>query len=251
MLSGQSPRRLRRADLQKLFEKTLSAPADQPKIEGGFVGKGLIEELVLDVLALDKMPSTVAGDKFRKLIEAKQAAQDVGARTLTHIQRLVHVREFGAAQPYESVSDTSLKRRLHSAEEEHHWADDFYQFETRTHKVNLALANRGAGALRDGQLTLEFPRVEGFGISEYVRTSQSDPESKPTEYPTVDVQEKKIRVHADVRAIPGGAAVPAFAEPLRIWARESAAGQTLPVDFRLSGSGLREPVAGTLRVRIR
>ncbi|MGI9259747.1 MAG: AlbA family DNA-binding domain-containing protein [Gammaproteobacteria bacterium] len=246
----QAPRRLRRADLRMLFEKTLFGPAHQPKIQVGFVGKSLVEELVLDVLDLTEMPSKVAGGKFRKLMEAKQAAQDVGARTLTHIQRLVHVREFGAAQPYESVSDTSLKRRVNSAEEEHYWADDYYEFETRAHKVNLALKNLGEVALRDGQLTLEFPHVEGFGISEYLRTAKDDEEKKPVEYPKVDAGEKTIRVQVAVRAVPGGAAVPAFVEPLRIWARESAAGQTLPVDFRLIGSGLREPVTGTLRIRI-
>ena len=247
----QSPKRLRRVDMQKLFEKTLFGPAHQPKIQVGFVGKRVVEELVVDVLDLAEMPSKVAGNKFRKLMEAKQAARDVGARTLTHIQRLVHVREFGAAQPYESASDTSLKRRVNSAEEEHFWADDYYEFETRTHKVNLALKNIGEAALRDGQLTLEFPRIEGFGISDYLRTSQNEEDKKPVEYPKVVAGEKTIRVQVAVRDIPGGAAVPAFAEPLRMWAREPAAGQTLPVDFRLIGSGLTEPVTGTLRIRIR
>ncbi len=251
ILRERSPARLRRADLQKLFEKTLFGPAHHPKIQVGFAGEGAIEELVLDVLDLAEMPSKVAGDRFRMLMQAKQAAQDIGARTLTHIQRLVHVREFGVAKPYENVSDTSLKRRLNSTEEEHYWADDYYEFETRTHKVNLALANLGDVALRDGQLTLEFPRVKGFGISDYLRTSQNDDDVNPSEYPSVDNGEKKIRVQVNVRAVPSGVAVPAFAEPLRIWAREPAAGQTLPVDFCLSGNGLREPVAGTLRIRIR
>ncbi len=251
ILHEELPTRLRRPDMQTLFQKTLSGSAHQPKIEVGFVGKDLADELVLDALDLAQMPSKMAGDKFRKLMEAKQVARDVGARTLTHIQRLIHVREFGAAQPYENASDTSLKRRMTSTEEEHYWADDYYEYETRTHKVNLDLTNHGEVALRDGQLTLEFPRFDGFGVSEYLRTSPNDEEGIPTEYPSVSAGEKKIRIHTNVCAVPGGVTVPAFTEPLRIWAREPAKGRTLPVDFRLIGSGLSEPVTGTLRIRIR
>ena len=51
--------------------------------------------------------------------------------------------------------------------------------------------------------------------------------------------------------VASGATITAFGEPLRVWARSAAAGQTLPVDFNLGSASLRQPVSGTLRVHIR
>ncbi|HEY5624478.1 MAG TPA: ATP-binding protein [Gammaproteobacteria bacterium] len=251
ILKSSIPVRLRRDDLLALFQKTLFGPTNQPAIAIGFPGDGPTEELTLTVLDLDAMPSRIAADKFRKLMEVRQASHDAGGRTMTRLERLVHMREFGGSQPFEAISETSLIRRLAATEDEHHWADDFYEFETRTHKVNLSISNQGEVDLRDAVLVLDLPRISGFGVSDYLRTAHREMTEDPQDYPSVHVGEHATRVQADVAAVPAGSIVQAFAVPLRIWVREAAAGQTLPVDFRLNGPGLREPATGTLRIHCR
>ncbi len=250
ILKSKVPARLRRADLQQLFKKNLFGPAHQPTLQVGFAGKGLVDEISLSVLNLDELPSKLAGEKFRKLMEVKQASHDIGGNTMTRIERLVHAREFGGTQPYEKISESSLVRRLRSAEEEHYWADDYYEYETRTHHVNIVLSNIGQVALCNSVLTLDFPHVEGFGVSEYVRAPQDCEEDRLEGYPAVDTGEKMIRVQAAVAAVPCRSTVAAFPEPLRVWIRGAVSGQTLPVDYRLHAAGLKEPLVGTLRIHV-
>lgn len=246
------PRRIRRKDLQQLFEKTALSPAHHPTIQIGFTGEGHEEEITLTVLDLSELPSAVAGEKYRKLLDAKQASQGVGGKSTTRLERLVHAREFGGTQPYHRTSETSLMRRLDATEEEYHWADDYYVYETRTHQLNLNLANIGEVGLRDGLLTLEFPHVEGFGISEYIRIGpDSGNHEPPAGYPTIETREHNIRVQAKVPSVPRRSTVPAFSQPLRVWVRETLAGRTLPVDYRFHSESLREPVVGTLRIHVR
>ena len=78
ILRAKEAARLRRPDLLQLFEKTILGPANQPVIQVGFAARGVVEELALDVLDLAELPSRVAGDQFRKLIEAKQASRRSG-----------------------------------------------------------------------------------------------------------------------------------------------------------------------------
>ena len=232
-------------------KKTLLGPAHQPAIEVGFAAKGLVEELTLEVLDILELPSRVAGEKFRKLIEAKQASQDIAEGASTRIERLVHVREFGSTQPYQRASETSLMRRFDRAEDEHREADDYYEYEIRTHQINIGLTNVGDVDLRDGVLTLDFPRIDGLGISEYLRVAPGS-ELEPLEgYPKVDTGERQIRVQAKVSVAPRHSTVTAFSQPLRLWLRDAAAGHTLPVDYKLHAANLKEPVVGTLRIRVR
>jgi len=245
------PRRMRRTDLQQLFEKTALSKAYHPTIQIGFTGEGHEEEITLAVLDLSELPSAVAGEKFRKLMDAKQASQGVGGKSETRLERLVHAREFGGTQPYHRSSETSLMRRLDSTEEEYHWADDYYAYETRTHQLNFNLANIGEVGLRDGRLTLDFPRVDGLGISDYIRIApDSEDDESPKGYPKIETGEHRIRVQAKIQSVPRHSTVPAFRQPLRVWVREPVAGRTLPVDYSLHSASLREPVVGTLRIHV-
>lgn len=250
ILRTKEASRLRRADLQALFEKTLLGPSNQPAIEVGFVAGGLVEELSLDVLDLLELPSHVAGEKIRKLIEAKQASRDLAGKTTTRLERLVFAREFGGNKPFERVSQTALSRRVDSAEEEYSEADDYYRHEIRTHKINIGLANVSDVDLRGALLTVDIPRVEGLGVSEYIRVAPGADAEPPVGYPVVDLEERRIRIHAKVAVAPRHETVGAFAQPLRLSLRAPAAGQTLPVDYRLHAENLREPMLGTLRLRV-
>ncbi len=245
------PARLRRKDLQQLFERSSLSPAHHPAIRVGFTGQWHDEEITLAVLDLAELPSAVAGAKLRKLMEAKQASHDAPGRSTTRLERLVHAREFGGTKPYHQTSESSLIRRMDATDDEYHWADDYYTYETRTHQLNFSLENIGEVGLCDGLLTLEFPNVEGLGISEYIRTApDSGDHEPPAGYPTIETRERNIRVQAKVQSVPRRSTVPAFSQPLRIWVREPVAGRTLPVDYRFHSASLREPVVGTLRIHV-
>jgi len=162
----------------------------------------------------------------------------------------VYAREFGNTQPYQHISEDSLVRRLDATEEDYRVADDYYEYEIRTHQVNISLANIGGVDLFDAFLTLDFPHVDGLGISEYIRLAPGSEKEHLVGYPTVETGERKIRVQSTIESVPRGSTVQAFSQPLRISVREPVAGLTLAVDYALRATSLSEPVIGTLRLHV-
>ena len=150
------PTRLRRKDLQQLFERASLTPAHHPAIRVGFTGYWHDEEITLTVLDLTELPSAVAGAKLRKLMEAKQASHNAPGRSTTRLERLVHAREFGGTKPYHQTSESSLIQRMDATEEAYHRADDYYTYETRAHQLNFSLENIGEVGLRDGLLSFRM-----------------------------------------------------------------------------------------------
>jgi len=247
---GTDNSRLSRADLQRMFEAKFRGVSGTADIQVGFPGKVLQPEVTLPVLALDEFPSELAGERIRGMLEAKNASREVFGRTVTQIERLVHAKIFGGDEPYEEHSSSSLHKRLEGSAGEHGAADRHYEFEVRAHKLNITLSNIGDADLGGAALVLDFPQIEGVGV---VESPFEAPGAEPCQaegYPVVDPGPRTTRVQASVGGIPRGEAVEAFAIPLRVWCRESAAGKTLPLDFTLHGKGLREPITGTLRIHI-
>jgi hypothetical protein len=240
--------RLKRADLEQLFIKTALSPANHPIIQLGFEGNGFIEEITLTALDLNQLPSRVAGEKFRNLIEARHASQQATGPSVTRIERLVHAREFGGTQPYRPISEDSLIRRATAAPEEYGDADAYYEYELRAHKVNVAISNVGDVAMGRGFLTLDFPRVEGFGISQYLCPKPGSREERLPGYPNVDMGPNGTRVQAKIESIPSSTVITAFPQPLRIWVRAEMVGKTVPVSYSLQAANTRQPVVGTLRI---
>lgn len=242
--------RLRREDLQQLFEKATPSPAGTSTILVGFAGEELLEEVTLAVLDLDELPSRVAGEQVRKLIEAKRSFQDLAGRTTAKIEHLEQARDFGGTQPHQYFSENTLKRRSIEIEDQHRVADDYYQYEIRTHYVDVSLANTGAVDLLDAVLTLSIPHLDGLGVSEYIRVAPGHEKERPEGYPTVKTGERTIRVESTIESVPRGSTVSAFSEPLRVWVRAPLAGRTVPVDYALNAASLEEPVVGTLRIHV-
>ena len=247
---GTECARLTRIDIQRMFEAKFLGTSGTADIQVGFPGKLVQSEISLDVLPLDELPSQVAGERIRRMLEAKNASQEVFGRTQTRIERLVHAQLFGGDEPYEAHSTSSLVKRLESATVEYEAADRHYELEDRTHKLDVILVNVGDAHVEGAVLVLDFPRMDGAGVVERIVEAPGS-EPTPTEgYPMVDSGSRTIRVQASIGRIPRGETVRAFPVPLRVWFREPAAGKTLPLDFTLHGKGLREPIAGTLRVHV-
>jgi hypothetical protein len=127
-------------------------------------------------------------------------------------------------------------------------ADEHYQFEIRTHKLNLLVGNLTDAALSDVVLVLKIPRVEGVGVVERIRAAPGVQAVLQQRYPLVEAGPQAVTVQADGIYVPKGATVDAFREPLRLYLREPVVGKTIPVSYSLNGRGMTSAIRGTLKI---
>ena len=247
---GIKQRPLLREDLQRIFEKKFRSSGVPAEIRVGFHGRVPREEITLHVLPLDAMPSALAARRLEKMLDARRLSKAVLGRTDTHIARLVHAQVSNEAQAYQTHGTMTLKTMLRQIPKEHASADEHYQFETRTHKLNLLVGNLTDLALSNVVLVLKIPRVEGVGVVERIHAAPGEQASPEERYPVVDIGPQMLTVQAGGISVPGRATVEAFREPLRLYLREPVAGKTIPVSYTLHGRGLSGAVHGTLRIYV-
>ena len=245
---GIKQRPLLRADLQRIFEKKFRTSGVSSEIRVGFQGPAPREEITLPVLPLDAMPSVLAARRVEKMLDARRLSKAVLGHADTRIDRLVHAQVSNEAQAYQSHDTTTLRSMLCSIPREQAAADELYQFETRTHKLNLLVGNLTDAALSDVLLVLKIPKVEGVGVVDRIRTAPAMQAALQQRYPLVEAGPQAVTVQADGIYVPKGATVDAFREPLRLYLREPVVGKTIPVSYSLSGRGLSGAVRGTLRI---
>jgi hypothetical protein len=247
---GTKQRPLLRADLQRIFEKKFRTCGVSTEIRVGFHGRVPREEITLPVLPLDAMPSALAARRVEKILDARRLSKAVLGRTDTRIDRLVHAQVSNDAQAYQSHDTTTLKTMLCHIPREQASADEHYQFETRTHKLNLLVGNLTEQALSDVHLVLNIPRVEGVGVVERIHAPPSQQALLQQRYPLVEVGPQAVTVQAEGIYVPKGATVDAFREPLRLFLREPVVGKTIPVGYILHGRGLSGAIRGTLKIHV-
>jgi hypothetical protein len=247
---GTRQRPLLREDLQRIFEKKFSTPGVSTEIRVGFHGRVPREEITLPVLPLDAMPSTLAARRVEKILDARRLSKAVLGRTDTRIDRLVHAQVSNDAQAYHSHDTSSLRAMLCQIPREQASADEHYQFETRTHKLNLLVGNLTESALSDVHLVLKIPRVEGVGVVERIHAAASQQVLLQERYPLVEVGPQAVTVQAEGIYVPKRATVDAFREPLRLFLREPVVGRTIPVSYSINGRGLSGAIRGTLRILV-
>jgi hypothetical protein len=245
---GIKQRPLLRQDLERIFEKKFRACGVSSEIRVGFQGPVPREEITLPVLPLDAMPSVLAARRVEKMLDARRLSKAVLGHADTRIDRLVHAQVSNEAQAYRSHDTTTLRTMLCMIPREQASADEHYQFETRTHKLNLLVGNLTDAALTDVLLVLKIPRVEGVGVVDRIRAAAGMQAALQQRYPLVEAGPHAVSVQADGIYIPKGATVNAFREPLRVYLREPVVGKTIPVSYSLSGRGLSGAIRGTLRI---
>lgn len=247
---GAHYKRITRPDLQRIFEQKLLAQSVGAEIRVGFAGRVLETTLNLPVLRLEQLPSEAAKVRFRKMLDARQAAQEVCGQDGTRIQRLVHAQVFGHGELYRPHSEGSLRQRLNRTGEDYAAADRHYEFETRSQRLNLVLENLGGAVFDRGMLVLDFPCMEGVGIADRIWPAPDGRGPVPEGYPTVDIGPRTIRVQAALGPVVPGARLAAFRQPLRLGLREPAIGKTISVSYSLHGKSLRRTLSGTLRIHV-
>lgn len=247
---GTEQHPLLRKDLQRIFEARFRDVGTSPDVRVGFPGRVPREEVTLSVLPLDALPSALVARGLAKKLDSRRLSKAVLGRTDSQIARLVHAQVSNEAQAYQSHGTTTLRQMLREVPQEYEAVDGHYQFETRTHKVNLQVENLTDSALSNLVLVLKIPRVEGFGVVEQIHAAPGELVSPQDRYPLVDSGPRVVTVHAGGISVPKGATVDAFREPLRLYLREPAAGRTIPVTYSLHGRGLPGPTHGILRISV-
>ena len=247
---GTSYGRVTRADLQRMFEQKIRSQTAGAEIRVGFAGRIVEPVLHLPVMRLGPLPSELASVKLQRLLEARQAARQVAGADGTRIQRLVHAQLFGLTESYRSESDGTLLERLEQAGEDHAAADKHYEFEKRSHKLNLMIENVSGVPFERGTLVLDFPRMDGLDIAEQIWPDPEAPLAVPDGYPTVEIGPRTMRVQTSLVPIPAAGKVMVFRQPLRVCLREPGIGKTVPISYSVHGRGLRAAVSGTLRLVI-
>jgi hypothetical protein len=247
---GTQQARLLRSDLRRLFERRAAGTIRTIDARVGFAGVSLLDDLELPVLELDALPSALAAQRLRRLLEAKSDARETLGRTVTHLERLVHARLFGAERTYESHSDESLKLLIDNAELEYRAADEHYSFEIRAHKLDLAVRNSSNVALANAMLRLELPRIAGIGVAAKLYSPTGTQPPAAAAYPLVSAGARTIEIEGELGTIPAVTTLRAFREPPRLWVRAAALGKTIPLDYTLHARELREPLRDTLVIRV-
>jgi Schlafen, AlbA_2 len=240
---------LQRADMQRMFGAGEDRAAAKAAVRVGFHGAEPLERLALPALPVNRLPSDVAADALRSMLAAKEQSRSLFGRTETRLSRLVHAKFFGMDAPFARQSDDSLLQALESVDADYRVADEHYLYEIRAHKLNLLVVNDSATNLTEARLRVTIPRLKRVGIAEKIFT-ESDLELALDGYPKLSVDARQITLEADLGTLYARRGIRAFREPARFWAREEAAGKSIPFRYELIASELAEPVAGTLVLAI-
>jgi hypothetical protein len=240
---------LLRKDLEQLFHAKLAAPAQDVDITVGFAGDEPLGEVTLPVLGLDTLPSAVAAQKLKQVLQAKKNVRASTGGSGTRLTRLVHAQVFGMDQRYQSRSENSLRLQIVRAAEDHRVADKHYAFELRAHKLDVVLVNTGRTPLEDVVVQLKIGRTAATGVAKRLYMSAGATPAAAG-YPRVTTVGRAICIEADVGRLAASKPTPAFKEPPRFWARPGAEGTTIPVHVKVSARGLREPIRETLLVHL-
>jgi hypothetical protein len=139
---------------------------------------------------------------------------------------------------------------IDKTKDEHAAADRHYELNTRTHRLELVVVNRGNVALDNVMLRLRLPNLPGIGVADRLHSATGDATEPATGYPIVTVGARAIEIEAGVGSVAAGATVAVFREPPRLWLREPAAGKSIALDYTVHAREMREPVRDTLVVRV-
>jgi len=250
---GATNHPLQRADMARMFAATSIEPAAGvgagAGIQIGFHGKEPLERLSLPALPVQKLPSKLAGEALRNMLRAQEQSRHALGQTETRLSRLVHARNFGVEVPYAKHSDDSLLASLESVERDFRAADEHYLYEVRAHKLNLLIANNSEEILHGARIVVSLPNYSGMGVASRIHTESED-EAPPGGYPAVVASSRAIKLESELGTLYPNRKVRAFREPIRFWAREEAAGQSLPVRVALHADEFSHPVQRTLELSI-
>ena len=232
--------RLGRDQLQSMFHENFKDAIGSERIEVGFAGEMLLQHLALGVCDVNGLPSAVAADKVRQLLEVKN--KSMGSGNTTMMARLTHARVYGAANPYEDQSAETLNAELSDITTRHRLDDQRFLFEDNGADLQIRVFNQSESAIEEASFRLVLPNLEQL----YVANKPGD-----ERYPTVDTKEDAILITDHIGEIPAGAPCSVFKTAVRLCAGRALQDQRITVGYTLFGRNLRSPVSGQLTIDFR
>ena len=188
---------LQRADMRRMFERSAERELPAALVRVGFAGKELESRVTLPVLGIKKLPSQVAADRLRTVLEANAQAREAFGETQTRIARLVHAKVFGVDAPFQKQGDATLMQVMASVDKDHGAADDHYRYEVRAHKLDLLVSNDRETVLNNVRLVLMLGKSPGIGVARRIYAEHDDLVPRDG-YPEVVETGSKIRISADI-----------------------------------------------------
>ena len=241
---------LRRSDLKRMFADVQVPREGEPLVRVRFAGNEPSERLTLPALSVSRLPSELAADRLKGMLEMHDQARERFGRTETMLSRLMHAKLYGAEVPFEKHSDQSLVVALQNVDIDYSAADAHYLYETRAHRLNLLVSNESESNLHDAVLEVTVPRVQGTGLAERVFDEDQITSRARSGYPAITPGKHTVSIRAELGTLYAGRSVRAFAEPARFWVRPAAAGKAVPLDFELVADELAAPIKGSLVIYI-
>jgi len=246
------PVKMGRRQLQGMFERKFVDSVSAEKIEIGFPGEIIHKDCKIRTADLSQMPSLVASEKIRQLLDIQKSSKNKGSTTV--IARLTHARLFGSDEPYENRSHEDLQRELEEIQDKHEIDDEHFLFEGHAKRLQLVVFNQGEEPIEDATLKIIMPYHESFHVAQRLPMQRRDDKyvarspAELADYPTVDVRDKAVHVSNMLGDVPTDAPIQAFTLPLRICVGSELKGRKLGIRYSLDGRNLRRPAKGKLRL---
>lgn len=244
--------KLGRRQLQAMFERKFQSSMSSQFIEIGFPGEIIHKNLRVPTVDLSQMPSAIERAKLSELIDIKQSSQ--GSGSTSGLARLTHARLFGADNPYEDRTPTTLLQEESETSQKYEDDDRYFLFETNAQKLQMVIFNQGDQAIENASLSLLMPHHEAFYVANCLPKILRNDEfvdRSPVEladYPSVVLKNNTVRVSCTLGDIAPGAPLEIFERPLRICVGSELQGRRLGIRYELSGSNLRQPAKGKLKL---
>lgn len=241
-----------RRQLQDMFERKFRDAVSPDRIEIGFPGEIIYKDLKLKTTDLTRLPSAIASSKLKELIDIRVNSRNTGSTTV--MARLTHTRLFGADNPYEERSPSTLLQEMAEIKSRHEHDDQHFLFEQHANPIQLVVYNQGDEPIEDASLTLVMPNHNAFyvanGLPQVLRNGQLVDRS-PKEmaaYPSVNLKDDAVHVSSNLGTVPVDSPVQAFESALRVCVGSDLRGRRVGIRYSLFGKNLRSPVKGTLRL---
>lgn len=246
------PVKLGRRQLQSMFERKFVDSVSAEKVEIGFPGEIIHKDISVRTIDLSQIPSLVASEKIRQLVEIRNSSKNRGSTTM--IARLTHARLFGSDEPYENRSPEELIRELQEIQHKHANDDQHFLFEKHVEQLQLVVFNQGEEPIEDASLKIVMPKHPGLHVAQQLPMLQRDDKyvarspAEIADYPSVDFKDDAVHVTNMLGDVPTDAPVQAFTLPLRIYVGAELKGRKLGIRYSLDGRNLRRPAKGKLRL---
>jgi hypothetical protein len=254
---GSHQTRLTRKDIDYYIEKRISIDNFNGEIAFYFDKIGN-KELSLKPIPIEKSPSKKAKDKILKIIKSKEDLISKTPKSLMSPFADFDHSIPGMSTPYEKRSIKTLRENLKNTEETYREDDLYYIYEESSHKFNFTILNINNSYLVDAMIEVRVsnknilickeihskPIKENHFLGIYSPSTSFSLEKM--NYPNVEEIENEFIIRENIGDLKHQIEKLAFNIPLRILLNPNSIGETIPIQIKIFGKNLKEPIKDKL-----